>query len=39
VDDLYVCDTGIIPTTPAANPMLTIMAIADRMGDTLHSRY
>jgi choline dehydrogenase-like flavoprotein len=39
VDDLYVCDTGIIPTTPAANPMLTIMAIADRMGDTLDARY
>jgi choline dehydrogenase-like flavoprotein len=39
VDDLYVCDTGIIPTTPAANPMLTIMAIADRMGDTLVTRY
>lgn len=39
LDDLYVCDTGIIPTTPAANPMLTIMAIADRMADTLLTRY
>lgn len=39
VDDLYVCDTGIIPTTPAANPMLTIMALADRMADTLLTRY
>ncbi|PRP95201.1 GMC family oxidoreductase N-terminal domain-containing protein [Enhygromyxa salina] len=39
VDDLYICDTGIIPATPAANPMLTIMAIADRMADTLNARY
>ncbi|PRQ01053.1 Oxygen-dependent choline dehydrogenase [Enhygromyxa salina] len=39
VDDLYVCDTGVLPTTPAANPMLTIMAIADRMADTLLTRY
>jgi choline dehydrogenase-like flavoprotein len=39
VEDLYVCDTGVLPTTPAANPMLTIMAIADRMGETLTTRY
>ena len=39
VDDLYVCDTGVLPATPAANPMLTIMAIADRMADTLLTRY
>lgn len=39
VDDLYVCDTGVLPATPAANPMLTIMAIADRMADTLVERY
>ena len=39
VDNLYVCDTGIFPSTPAANPMLTIMALADRMADTLIERY
>ncbi len=39
LDDLYICDTGIFPSTPAANPMLTVMAIADRMAETLESRY
>jgi choline dehydrogenase-like flavoprotein len=39
VDDLYVCDTGIMPTTPAANPMLTIMALADKMAETIAARY
>jgi choline dehydrogenase-like flavoprotein len=38
-DDLYVCDTGIFPASPAVNPMLTVMALADRMGETLAARY
>ncbi|HEV8324318.1 MAG TPA: GMC family oxidoreductase [Myxococcota bacterium] len=39
VDNLYVCDTGVLPASPAVNPMLTIMAIADKMGETLAARY
>lgn len=38
-DDLYVADTGLLPATPGANPMLTVMALADQIGDTLLARY
>ncbi len=31
LDNLYVSDTGIIPMSPAINPMLTQMALADRL--------
>jgi choline dehydrogenase-like flavoprotein len=30
-DNLYVADTGVFPGSPAVNPMLTCMAIADRI--------
>jgi len=30
-DNLYVSDTGIIPMSPAVNPMHTMMALADRL--------
>jgi acetylornithine/succinyldiaminopimelate/putrescine aminotransferase/choline dehydrogenase-like flavoprotein len=39
LDDVYVCDTGLFPTSPMANPMLTAMALADRQADTLTERY
>ncbi|NOY26692.1 MAG: GMC family oxidoreductase [Oligoflexia bacterium] len=39
VDDLFVCDTSIFPTSPGVNPMLTMWAIAHRMGQTLAQRY
>jgi choline dehydrogenase-like flavoprotein len=31
VEGLYVADTGIFPGSPAVNPMLTVMALADRI--------
>ena len=36
-DNLYVCDTGIIPMSPAVNPMHSMMALADRMAGAIHS--
>lgn len=37
--DLYVCDTGLFPSSPLVNPMLTAMALGDRMGELLAERY
>ena len=37
--DAYVCDTGVFPSSPSANPMLTAMALAHRQAETLVSRY
>jgi len=34
-EGIYVCDTGMFPSTPGANPMMTLMAIAERMGEQL----
>lgn len=34
-DRLYVCDLSIFPTSPAANPSLTLVALALRMAETL----
>ena len=39
VDDLYVCDTSLFPGSPNANPMLTLWAIAHKLGETLAARY
>lgn len=39
VDDLYICDTGVYPGSPSANPMLTVMALAHRLSETLADRY
>jgi choline dehydrogenase-like flavoprotein len=36
---VYVCDTGLFPSSPTANPMLTVMALADRQADILADRY
>ena len=37
-DNLYVADTGILPRSPSVNPMLTLMAIAHRMGGEIAGR-
>jgi choline dehydrogenase-like flavoprotein len=34
-ENLYIADTGIFPATCAVNPMLTVMALADRAGQRL----
>jgi choline dehydrogenase-like flavoprotein len=39
VRDLYVADTGLFPSSPAVNPMLTAMALADRIGQQMGERY
>jgi choline dehydrogenase-like flavoprotein len=39
LDDVYVCDTGLFPSSPMANPMLTAMALADRQAEVLAKRY
>src|SRR5581483_545161 len=33
LDDIYVSDTGLFPSSPMANPMLTVMALADRQAE------
>lgn len=38
-DDVYVCDTSLYPSTPSANPMLPIMAIAHKMAGEIHENY
>ena len=37
LDNLYVADTGVIPGSPAVNPMHTLMALADRTAGIMHS--
>lgn len=37
VDNLYVADTGIFPGSPAVNPMLTCMALADHVAERVHA--
>jgi choline dehydrogenase-like flavoprotein len=34
-DNLYVCDLSVFPTSPAANPTLTLVALADRLAERL----
>lgn len=38
-EDLFVCDTGLYPASPSANPMLPIMAMAHRIAEELGKRY
>jgi len=38
VDNLYIADTGIFPRCSGVNPMLTGMALAHRLGQTLADR-
>ncbi|KAF9631055.1 hypothetical protein BFW01_g1917 [Lasiodiplodia theobromae] len=35
LDNLYVCDLSVFPFSPAANPSLTLTALAMRLGDHL----
>jgi len=37
-DNLYVADSGLIPASTAVNPMLTIMALANRIGGIIAAR-
>jgi len=39
LDNLYVVDTSIFPGSPAVNPMLTCMALADRIARGLAARW
>jgi choline dehydrogenase-like flavoprotein len=39
VDNLYIADTGIFPGSPAVNPMLTCMALADRIAQGIAARW
>ncbi|MBM0106542.1 GMC family oxidoreductase [Steroidobacter sp. S1-65] len=38
IDNLYVCGTSVFPTAGLANPTLTVMALAARLGDLLKSQ-
>ncbi|MEW6273480.1 MAG: GMC family oxidoreductase [Thermodesulfobacteriota bacterium] len=38
MDNLYVADTGILPRSPSVNPMLTVMALAHRIGGEISAR-
>lgn len=35
IDNLYISDTGIFASSPAVNPMLTVMALADRIAQKI----
>jgi choline dehydrogenase-like flavoprotein len=37
LDNLYIADTGLFPGSPAVNPMLTCMALADRIAQRIAS--
>ena len=37
-DNLYIADTGIFAASPAVNPMLTVMALADRIAEKIANR-
>jgi choline dehydrogenase-like flavoprotein len=39
MDNVYVTDTGILPGSPAVNPMLTCMALADRISRGIAARW
>ncbi|RME22544.1 MAG: FAD-binding protein [Deltaproteobacteria bacterium] len=39
VDDLYVTDASLFPSTPGVNPMLTIWALAHKIGREIARRY
>ncbi len=36
--NLYVCDLSVFPTSPAANPSLTLVALALRLAEFLTTR-
>ena len=38
MDNLYIADSGILPKSPAVNPMLTVMALAHRIAGGIAER-
>jgi choline dehydrogenase-like flavoprotein len=36
--NVYVCDLSIFPTSPAANPSLTVVALAIRLAEHLRKK-
>lgn len=38
-DNVYVCDTSLLPSTPGANPMLPMMAIVHKIAGHINERY
>ena len=38
LENLYACDLSVFPVSPAANPTLTLVALAQRLGDHLVSK-
>ncbi len=38
VPNLFVCDGSVMPTQGSANPALTIMALASRLGERLAAK-
>lgn len=38
-DNLYVCDTGLLPSTPGANPMLPTMALSHMITEHINSQF
>lgn len=36
-DNLYVCDNSVLPSSPAANPTLTLAALAIRLAEHLRA--
>jgi choline dehydrogenase-like flavoprotein len=38
-DNLYVCDTGLLPSTPGANPMLPTMALVHMITEHINSQF
>lgn len=38
-DDIYVCDTGLLPSTPGANPMLPTMALVHHITEGINRSY
>jgi choline dehydrogenase-like flavoprotein len=38
LDNVYIADTGVFPGSPAVNPMLTAMALADRTAQSVAAR-
>lgn len=38
-EDIYICDTGLLPSTPGANPMMPTMAIVHMICEHINRRY
>ena len=38
-DHVYVCDTGLLPITPGANPMLPMMALVHHVAEQMNRNY